>query len=87
MEYAMKVNTAVAEIVDLAIKSRKPRMARELAFLSVDVTPRNAPGARLEGLDTLVVDPETWEDRTPREVAHMAWANRKPATPAQKALY
>jgi hypothetical protein len=87
MEYAMKVNKVVAEIVDLAIKSKKHRQARELTFLAVNVTPRNAPGACLEGLDTLVVDPETWEDRTPREVAHMAWANRKPATPAQKALY
>ena len=87
MEYAMKVNTVVAEIVDLAIKSKKHRQARKLAFLAVDVTPRNAPGACLEGMDTLVVDPETWEDRTPREVAHMAWSNRKPASLAQKALY
>lgn len=76
MEDAARINTVVAELVALARHDKKLRRMASLPQASVVVTARNAPGARLVGDSHVEVDPETWAERTPREVAHMAWGNR-----------
>lgn len=73
---AMKMLTIATELVVIATKAKQIRKLGMLPFVSVEVTPKNAPGATLIGDDRVEVDPETFEDKTAREIAVLAWGAR-----------
>lgn len=59
------------DLVKLAKQRGQDRLANSLAFIDVSVTPQ-VTGARLVGTSLLEVDPETFADRAPAEIAMMA---------------
>lgn len=59
------------DLVKLAKQRGQDRLADSLAFIDVSVTPQ-VTGVRLTGSSLLEVDPETFADRTPAEIALMA---------------
>ena len=59
------------DLVKLAKSRGLDKMADSLAFVDVNVTPQ-VTGARLVGTALLEVDPETFADCTPAEIALMA---------------
>ena len=59
------------DLVKLAKQRGQDSLANSLAFIDVSVTPR-ITGARLVGTSLLEVDPETFADMAPAEIAIMA---------------
>lgn len=70
--------TAVKITMDLVtLAKKKPslsHLAEDMAFADVQVTP-TVTGVRMTSKDLVEVDPETFADKTPAEIATMALAS------------
>ena len=71
LSLSMTAVRVTIDLVQLAKKRGLHALADQLAFIDVNVT-SSVTGARLVGTTSLEVDPETYADCTPAEIALMA---------------
>lgn len=71
LSLSMTAVRVTMDLVSLAKKRGQAALAGELAFVEVQVTP-TVTGVRMTGSHLLEVDPETFAEKTPAEIALLA---------------